>query len=344
MDHFSTLTPKQALFCREYFKDFNATQAAIRAGYSQTTALNGHLMTLPKIVHHLQERGAAAAEEAQVTHKMVLAELKAVAMARVGDFFGADGKLLPINEVKEETRAALLNYTFTEDKRGNTTIKIRMNNKLSALDKIAKHLKFYEAEEPGNDTSYWIVNEAYLDEDDRYDDDSFKKKETEQEAEMNRRIAEAREQAIAETELRMKEEFKVKLKQVKKRLTPALSKGEGANVPNGEVTDKENTDKYPHLGEENQEARIKNQEWNMGVGEGAKSKEQGLAVRTLGEEEVIRYRVGDYTPEGHLIMQDASCRDKRSSRYNPDGGFYYIRKTGDTMFEKVFLPVKKAVA
>jgi len=216
MDHFSTLTPKQALFCDEYFKDFNATKAALRAGYSATTAMNGHLMTLPKIIHHLQQRGAAAAEEAQVTHKMVLAELKTVAMARVSDFFGADGKLLPMNEVKEETRAALLNYTLTTDKQGNTTIKIRMNNKLSALDKIAKHLNFYAAEQPAHDAAYWVVNEAGLDADDRYDDDSFTKKETEQEAEMNRRIAEAKEQAIAETELRMKEEFKVKLKQVKK--------------------------------------------------------------------------------------------------------------------------------
>ena len=32
------LNPKQQLFCIEYLKDFNATQAAIRAGYSKDTA------------------------------------------------------------------------------------------------------------------------------------------------------------------------------------------------------------------------------------------------------------------------------------------------------------------
>jgi len=32
------LTPKQRIFCREYLLDLNATQAAIRAGYSQKTA------------------------------------------------------------------------------------------------------------------------------------------------------------------------------------------------------------------------------------------------------------------------------------------------------------------
>lgn len=32
------LTDKQELFAREYLKDLNATQAAIRAGYSEKTA------------------------------------------------------------------------------------------------------------------------------------------------------------------------------------------------------------------------------------------------------------------------------------------------------------------
>ena len=32
------LTPKQSLFCKEYLVDLNATQAAIRAGYSEKTA------------------------------------------------------------------------------------------------------------------------------------------------------------------------------------------------------------------------------------------------------------------------------------------------------------------
>jgi phage terminase small subunit len=34
----SNLTPKQELFCMEYLKDLNATQAAIRAKYSEKTA------------------------------------------------------------------------------------------------------------------------------------------------------------------------------------------------------------------------------------------------------------------------------------------------------------------
>jgi hypothetical protein len=238
----------------------------------------------------------------------------------------------------------LLNYTLTEDKQGNTTIKIRMNNKLSALDKIAKHLKFYEAAHPAHDSAYWIMSEAAMEEDDRYDDDSFEKQETEQEAEINRRIAEAREQAIAETELRMKEAFKLKLKQVKKAAKEKLAAAVNTTSANGYSAhgtdaDEKNTDKYPHI-EKNHELRIKSREYNMIDDQIAKATEKALAER---EEEIIEYRVGDYTPEGHLIMQAASSRDKRSSFYNPNGDFYYLRQTGP-MLEKVYLPARKAVA
>ncbi len=38
LGRYKMLTPKQQRFCQEYLVDFNATQAAIRAGYSKKTA------------------------------------------------------------------------------------------------------------------------------------------------------------------------------------------------------------------------------------------------------------------------------------------------------------------
>jgi phage terminase small subunit len=43
------LTPKQAAFCREYLVDLNATQAAIRAGYSRRTANEQGAQNLAKL-------------------------------------------------------------------------------------------------------------------------------------------------------------------------------------------------------------------------------------------------------------------------------------------------------
>ena len=44
------LTPKQAMFCREYLIDLNGTQAAIRAGYSPKTAQEQSARLLSNVI------------------------------------------------------------------------------------------------------------------------------------------------------------------------------------------------------------------------------------------------------------------------------------------------------
>lgn len=52
-----TMTDKQQFFVQEYLKDFNATQAAIRAGYSKKTAgaIGAENLTKPEIQQALQK-------------------------------------------------------------------------------------------------------------------------------------------------------------------------------------------------------------------------------------------------------------------------------------------------
>ncbi|MBW4888194.1 terminase small subunit [Mucilaginibacter sp. HMF5004] len=338
MDQFLNLSRKQALFCEEYFKDFNATKAALRAGYSAATALNGYLMTLPKIRCHLQQRGAEAAERAQVTQQMLLAELKTVGFARMSNFFGADGKPKPMHEVDEDTKAALLNYTVTEDKQGATTIKIRMNNKLSALDKIAKHIKFYEGQNIEQAAMYWVVSGQTLDEQDRYDDDSFAKKETEQELEIAKRIT----RAVAAAEKRIKAEFALKLKQVKKEAKEKLKNTQ--EYPRVGVENQESRIKRQDEGGQNQESRIKRQDDESRMPEGGsqqsveQGEEQGQVVAA--ERKVFGDREGQYTAEGYLIKHDNPDRDKSCPYYSPYTGLYIEKRMG-SMMVKSYLPVKR---
>ncbi len=51
------LTPKQKRFCEEYVVDFNATQAAIRAGYSKKSAysIGPENLKKPKIRNYIRE-------------------------------------------------------------------------------------------------------------------------------------------------------------------------------------------------------------------------------------------------------------------------------------------------
>jgi len=212
MDIFTELTPKQATFCAEYFKDFNATAAALRAGYSKATAQSGKLMTVPKIKQHLQERGAKFYEGLAVNNEAILAELNKMAFASMGSFFDEHGKIKPMHLVDEDAKASLLHYSFTEDKHGNTTIRIRMSNKLSALEKLTRLQNLCA---PPKEVKYIVVDREKMDEDDRIDDETIPKKAVPvqpdyEEEDVRRWIAEAREQAIYETEKRMRAEFALK--------------------------------------------------------------------------------------------------------------------------------------
>lgn len=69
-----TLTPKQQAFAREYLIDLNATQAAIRAGYSAKTAgpAGDRLLKNVKIAATIQEGMDKRAERTEITAEYVL--------------------------------------------------------------------------------------------------------------------------------------------------------------------------------------------------------------------------------------------------------------------------------
>ncbi len=77
------LTPKQALFVKEYLIDLNATQAAIRAGYSNKTARQIGEQNLSKLViqNAIQEALAKRSERTEITADMVLQRLWSIATA-----------------------------------------------------------------------------------------------------------------------------------------------------------------------------------------------------------------------------------------------------------------------
>lgn len=77
------LTAKQQRFVDEYLKDLNATQAAIRAGYSKNTArfIGAENLTKPNIQAIVAKRMAARGQKAAITQEMVLERLWMIATA-----------------------------------------------------------------------------------------------------------------------------------------------------------------------------------------------------------------------------------------------------------------------
>ena len=66
------------MFCEEYLIDLNATQAAIRAGYSKKTAsvTACENLTKPNVQEYLQELQAARSERTEITADYVLNTIK----------------------------------------------------------------------------------------------------------------------------------------------------------------------------------------------------------------------------------------------------------------------------
>lgn len=91
-DEPKALNAQQELFCRQYVIDFNATQAAIRAGYSQKTAyaIGCELLKKPHIQAFIRTITAPVAKRLEITQERVLEEYAKIAFANVGDFIKVD--------------------------------------------------------------------------------------------------------------------------------------------------------------------------------------------------------------------------------------------------------------
>jgi len=72
------LTDKQKMFVKEYLIDLNATQAAIRAGYSESTAkeIGCENLTKPNIAEAIQEAMSERSEKVEITAEDVLTGIK----------------------------------------------------------------------------------------------------------------------------------------------------------------------------------------------------------------------------------------------------------------------------
>jgi phage terminase small subunit len=147
------LTGKQKQFVVEYLADLNATQAAIRARYSRRNAGKTGLRNLrnPKILAAIAEAQAPRLAKLDMDAAAVLNELAKIARASPLDYMRINEDGEPIVDLRglDRDRAAALSEVTVEDfpsargagKREVRRVKFRLYDKLSALDKLAKHFR-----------------------------------------------------------------------------------------------------------------------------------------------------------------------------------------------------------
>lgn len=144
------LTAKQERFVAEYLIDLNATQAAIRAGYSEKTARSAgqRALTIVDVADAIAEAKAKRDKRTEVTQDRVIAELaklgfydirKAVRWGAKPEASGDSDAVYPVElvaseEMDDDTAAAVSEVSLTAQ-----GVKIKMADKRAALEALLRH-------------------------------------------------------------------------------------------------------------------------------------------------------------------------------------------------------------
>jgi phage terminase small subunit len=145
---------KQDAFVREYLVDLNATQAALRAGYSSSSAASqgARLLKNAKVRDAIDAAKRAQQERVEITADTVLRELLRIARVDVGEAFDNDtGALKPLKDMPEDVRRAISGVEVDELWGGGgrdrieigQTRKVKFWDKVKSLELLGKHLKMF---------------------------------------------------------------------------------------------------------------------------------------------------------------------------------------------------------
>ena len=152
------LNPKQERFVAEYLVDLNATQAAIRAGYSPKTAgvQAFDLLKKPEIAAALERQRNEHAKNTGLTVERVLTEAMRLAFFDIRKLTDAEGNPIPINQLDDDTAAAIQGLELAtersrdEDGSGTVVRKYKLADKNAALERLFKHLGLFQKDNDQN--------------------------------------------------------------------------------------------------------------------------------------------------------------------------------------------------
>lgn len=146
------LTARQARFVEEYLIDLNATQAAIRAGYSRKTAGSQgfDLLKKPEIQAAIQEAQARRSQRTEITQDRVLAELAKIGFSDIRKLLSPGGNLVNPADMEDDIAGAVSSIEVVTRRLpgagddGEAEVeyvsKVRMWDKKGALETLLKHL------------------------------------------------------------------------------------------------------------------------------------------------------------------------------------------------------------
>jgi phage terminase small subunit len=150
------LTDKQQRFVDEYLIDLNATQAAIRSGYSERTAEQqaSRLLRNVKVRAEVAKRQNAIAAKLEITQERIATELAKIGFANMQNYLSCTSEgdpFLDLSMLTEEQAAAIAEVTVEdfkegrgEDARDVRKVKLKLNDKRAALVDLGRHLGMFK--------------------------------------------------------------------------------------------------------------------------------------------------------------------------------------------------------
>ena len=147
-----TLIYKQQRFVEEYVIDLNGKQAAIRAGYepANADAQASYMLTLPKVKQEVDRLTEKKALKAGIKADRVVKELALIAFANMKDYARWNNqkvRFLSSLHTPYEEGVVVSEVSSSQNKYG-CAVKIKLHDKVSALEKLGKHLGLWKEKTP----------------------------------------------------------------------------------------------------------------------------------------------------------------------------------------------------
>ncbi len=141
------MTRKQKRFCEEYQIDLNATQAAIRAGYSPESAgsIGSELLKKPEIRARIDKAMAERSKRTGINADRVLQELGKIAFVNAADVIDMNNATIKDGADRDDTAAiASVKVKVISGANGEGVEReIRLADKLKALELCGRHLGMF---------------------------------------------------------------------------------------------------------------------------------------------------------------------------------------------------------
>lgn len=154
-------TKKMEAFCLEYIIDLNATQAAIRSGYSKKTSysIGQRLLKDVEIQKKVQKLLDARRVRSEIKADDVINEIKKMAFSNMEDYMTVDdegGAFVDLSKLTRDQAAAITqleveSYWDKDMKKTVKKIKFKLADKYRGQELLGKHLRMFNGHKTDDD-------------------------------------------------------------------------------------------------------------------------------------------------------------------------------------------------